>query len=327
MNTFAHVVGHEEIVKHLQSAIQMNKISHAYIFAGEDGIGKNFVADIFATTIQCELKEDNPCTLCKSCLQSASGNQPDIKRVLHEKASIGVDDIRLQINNDIGVKPYASPYKIYILDEAEKMTEQAQNALLKTIEEPPEYAVIILLTNNVNAFLPTILSRCVILNFKSVGKGEIKRYLMEQEKIPDYQAEISAAFASGNLGKAIKYALSESFMQLKSDVIHLMKNIREIDIAEISDAVKYLAENKSQIEDCLDLMMLWYRDVLMFKATRDVNHLLYKDELQDIKNQAKVLSFENLERIMNSFATVKSRLKANVNFDIAIELLLINMNE
>lgn len=327
MNTFANVIGHEEIVTHLQSAIQMNKISHAYIFAGEDGIGKNFVADIFATTIQCEAKADNPCTLCKSCLQAASGNQPDIKRVIHEKASIGVDDIRLQINNDIGVKPYASPYKIYILDEAEKMTEQAQNALLKTIEEPPEYAVLLLLTNNVNAFLPTILSRCVLLNFKTVGKEEIKRYLMEEEKIPDYQADISAAFASGNLGKAIKYASSESFMQLKSDVIHLMQNIREMDIAEISDAVKYFSENKSQIEDCLDLMMLWYRDVLMFKATKDANHLLYKEELQDIKNQAKVLSFENLERIMNSFATVKSRLKANVNFDVAIELLLINMNE
>lgn len=326
MNTFSDVIGHEEIVHHLQSAIQMNKISHAYIFAGEDGIGKNFVADIFASTIQCEAKKDNPCTVCKSCLQAASDNHPDMKRVLHEKASIGVDDIRLQVNNDIGVKPYANPYKIYIIDEAEKMTEQAQNALLKTIEEPPEYAVLILLTNNINAFLPTILSRCVILNFKTIGKEEIKQYLMIQERIPDYQADISAAFASGNLGKAIKYASSESFMQLKSDVIHLMQNIREIDISEISDAVRYFSENKSQIEDCLDLMMLWYRDVLMFKATKDANHLLYKEELQDIKNQAKVLSFENLERIMNSFATVKSRLKANVNFDIAIELLLINMN-
>jgi DNA polymerase-3 subunit delta' len=206
------------------------------------------------------------------------------------------------------------------------MTEQAQNALLKTIEEPPEYAVIILLTNNLSAFLPTILSRCVLLNFKTLGKDEIKRYLMENIRIPDYQADISSAFACGNLGKAVKYASSEAFMQLKLNVIHLMKNIKEMDISEISDAVKYFSDNKAQIEDCLDLMMLWYRDVLVFKATKDANHLLYKEELQDIKNLAKVSSFEYLERIMNSFSTVKSRLKANVNFDVAMELLLINMN-
>lgn len=325
MKTFTDVIGHEEIITHLQSAIRLNKLSHAYIFAGEDGVGKNFIADIFAATIQCESKGDNPCCVCKSCLQSASGNQPDIKRVTHEKASIGVDDIRLQINNDIGVKPYAGQHKIYILDEAEKMTEQAQNALLKTIEEPPEYAVIILLTNNLNAFLPTILSRCVLLNFKAVGKEDIRHYLMEQAKIPDYQAEISATFSSGNLGKAIKYASSESFMQLKSDVIHLMQHMNDIDISQIADAVRYLADNKTQIDDCFDLMMLWYRDVLMFKATNDVNHLIYKEEVQAIKSQAKVLSFDRLNRIMNSFSTVKSRLKANVNFDVAIELLLINM--
>lgn len=327
MNTFVNVIGHEEITNHLQSAIKMGKVSHAYIFAGEDGIGKNFVADIFAATIQCEAKKENPCGTCKSCHQAMSGNQPDIKRVTHEKSTIGVDDIRLQINSDIGVKPYASPYKIYIVDEAEKMTEQAQNALLKTIEEPPEYAVIILLTNNVNAFLPTILSRCVILNFKSVEEKEIESYLMNNAKIPDYQAKISAAFACGNLGKALKYASSESFMQLKSDIIHLMKNMNETDITVIADAVKYFAENKSQVNDCLDLMMLWYRDVLMFKATKDANLLLYQDELQDISRQAEVIDFEHLNHIMDSFSTVKSRLNANVNYDMAMELLLLSMSE
>ncbi len=327
MNTFANVIGHEEIVTHLQSAIRMNKISHAYIFAGEDGIGKNFVADIFAATLQCDAKGENPCGTCKSCLQMLSGNQPDIKRVMHEKSVIGVDDIRLQLNNDIKVKPYVSPYKIYLIDEAEKMTEQAQNALLKTIEEPPSYAVVILLTNNLNAFLPTILSRCVTLNFKSVSTKEIERYLMYEAKIPDYQAQISAAFACGNLGKALKYASSETFTQLKADIIHLMRNITDIDISSIGEAVKYLSENKDQINDCLDLMMLWYRDILMFKATKDVNLLLYKDEFQEISKQATVTDFEHLNQIMDSFSTVKSRLNANVNFDMAMELLLLKMSE
>lgn len=327
MNTFADVIGHEDIVEHLKSAIRMKKISHAYIFAGEDGMGKNFVADIFAAAIQCESSQDEPCTHCKSCLQAATNNHPDIKRITHEKASISVDDIRLQLNNDIGIKPYSSPYKIYMIDEAEKMTEAAQNALLKTIEEPPEYAVIILLTNQVNAFLQTILSRCVTLEFKVVDQNEIKKYLMEKIKIPDYQADISATFASGNLGKAVKYASSDVFMQLKADVIKLMKKIQEIDAGKAAEAVKYFAENKSQMNDCFDLMLLWFRDVLMFKATKDANLIVYKEELQDIQKQANQYNFEQLDHIIEAFSTVKSRLNANVNFDVAVELLLLTMSE
>lgn len=327
MNTFRDVIGHEDIMNHLQSAIKTNKVSHAYIFQGEDGIGKNFVADIFAATLLCSEHGEEPCTKCKSCLQAVSGNQPDIRRITHEKASIGVDDIRLQLNNDIAIKPYVGPYKIYIIDEAEKMTEQAQNALLKTIEEPPQYAIILLLTNNSNAFLQTILSRCVILNFKVVDKHKIKEYLISKEQIVDYQAEISATFSGGNLGKALKYATSERFMKMKEDIIHLMIHMEGMDLSDIAEAVKYFSENKTDILDCLDLMLLWYRDILMFKATQDGNLLVYKEEVPTIKKQAKLSSFEGLEQIIQAFATVKSRLNANVNFDVAMELLLLSMKE
>ncbi|WP_312372625.1 DNA polymerase III subunit delta' [Lachnoclostridium sp.] len=327
MNTFKDVIGHEEIVNHLQNAMKTNKVSHAYIFQGEDGIGKNFVANIFAAALLCNEHGINPCTKCKSCLQAVSANQPDIRKITHEKASIGVDDIRLQLNNDIAIKPYVGPYKIYIIDEAEKMTEQAQNALLKTIEEPPGYAIILLLTNNSNSFLPTILSRCVLLNFKAVDKNRIKQYLVDEEHIVDYQAQISASFSGGNLGKAIKYATSERFVKMKEDIIHLMNNMEGMDLGDIAEAVKYFSENKGDILDCLDLMLLWYRDILMFKATQDGNLLVYKEEVSTIKKQAKLSSFEGLEHIIQAFSTVKDRLNANVNFEVAMELLLLSMKE
>ena len=118
--------------------------------------------------------------VCHSCKQALSGNHPDLIYVTHEKpASIGVDDIREQINDTIQIRPYSSYYKIYIVDEAEKMTVQAQNALLKTIEEPPSYAVIILITTNQEAFLPTILSRCVQLKLKPLKDFTVKSYLTE----------------------------------------------------------------------------------------------------------------------------------------------------
>ncbi len=327
MNTFKDVIGREQVVEHLKNTIRLQKVSHAYIFHGEDGIGKNFIADIFAAALQCEEFETEPCGVCKSCMQAAGGNHPDIIRVLHEKATIGVDDIRTQLNNDIQVKPYSSRYKIYIIDEAEKMTEAAQNALLKTIEEPPEYAVIMLLSNNLEAFLPTILSRCVTLNMKTVLKESIKGYLMEHCGIPDYQAELSAAFSGGNLGKAIKYASSEEFVRRRDEVLHLVKHIDEMQINEVMEYLKHLAEEKAMVGEYLDLMLLWYRDVLMFKATRDTAQIIYKEELLTIQKQAAAKSFEALNEIIEAFSTVRSRLKYNVNFETSVELLLLALQK
>ena len=142
MAGFADIIGHEQIISHLKNAIAADKISHAYILNGPDKAGKKMLAEAFAMTLQCEAHGDEPCMECHSCKQAVSHNQPDIIYVTHEKPNtLSVEDIRTQLVNDIEVKPYSSKYKVYIIDEAEKMNPQAQNAMLKTIEEPPAYAV------------------------------------------------------------------------------------------------------------------------------------------------------------------------------------------
>lgn len=329
MLDFKHIIGHEQIIQHLREAITSGKVSHAYILSGEDGAGKNLLADAFAMSLQCEEKngQADACGKCRSCMQATSNNHPDIIRVTHEKASIGVDDVRIQINNDIQVKPYSSPYKIYIIDEAEKLTDAAQNALLKTIEEPPVYAVLILLTNNLNALLPTILSRCITLKLKAVDQELIRQFLMSEYKVPDYQAELSAVFAQGNVGKAVKYASSDEFIELKEDVLHLLKYLDEMEIYEIIDGLKRISEKKDRINDYLDLMTIWYRDILMYKVTNDLNRLTYKNEYLDISRQANIRSYEGLEKIIAAIEKAKIRLNANVNFDIAIELMLFTIKE
>lgn len=328
MAGFKDIIGHEQIIEHLQNAITMDKISHAYILNGPDKAGKKMIAEAFAMTLQCEKKEKNPCLECHSCKQAINYNQPDIIYVQHEKPNtISVDDIRNQVNHDIDVKPYGSQYKIYIVDEAEKMNIQAQNALLKTIEEPPAYAVILLLTSNADAFLPTIRSRCVTLNLKVVPDKMIKRYLMEQRGVPDYQADVCVAFAQGNVGKAIALASSEDFNELKSAAVQLMKRIKDIDLYELTEAVKQISEFKLQINDYFDIMMIWYRDILLYKATLDVNGLIFKDEIYDIKKQASKSSYNGIETILDALEKAKLRLNANVNFDLVMELLLLTIKE
>lgn len=327
MLDYKQVIGHENIIEHLKKAITNRKVSNAYIFHGEDGSGKKLLATAFAKALLCEKQGPEPCNYCKSCMQVDGGNQPDLIYVTHEKASIGVDDIRIQVNNDILIKPFSSKYKVYLIDEAEKMTEQAQNALLKTIEEPPEYAVIMLLANNTNRLLQTILSRCVSLSLKAVSNQAIKEYLMQRQAIPDYLAEVSAGFSRGNVGRAIKYATSDEFIQSKDAILKVIKHIDDMELFEIMDAIKELSSHKLEIEDYIDLMLLWYRDVLLFKVTKDPNLLIYKNEYKHIAKQASTREYATIEKIIEAMDKAKSRLKANVNFDTAIELMLLSMKE
>ena len=328
MAGFKDIVGHEQIIEHLKTAIEMGKVSHAYILNGPDLSGKMMIAEAFARALLCEKQDPDGCGKCRSCRQSDDHNNPDIIYVKHDKQNtISVDDIRTQLNNDIVIKPYSNQYKIYIVDEAEKMNQQAQNALLKTIEEPPAYAVIMLLTTNADSFLQTIRSRCITLNLKSVKNDVIKSYLMTEKKIPDYQADVCAAFAQGVVGKAIKLASSDDFNELKESALSLIKRLDDIDLYEMGEAIKQISDYKLQVQDYFDLITVWYRDVLYMKATNDVNGLIFKDEVYDIKKQASKHSYHGIETIIEALDKAKLRINANVNFDLVIELLLMTIKE
>ena len=322
------ILGHEPIKEHFFNAVLTGNISHAYILSGEAGMGKKSLANAFALALLCEKGQADPCRQCHACKQVMSGNHPDLIYVTHEKpASIGVDDVRRQINDTIQVKPYSSAHKIYIVDEAEKMTVQAQNALLKTIEEPPAYAVILLLTTNAEAFLPTILSRCVQLKLKPLKDGEVKDYLVSRMGVELSQAEIYTAFARGNLGKAIHLADSEDFRHLYGELLDLLKNLKKSDISELLERIRKMKEDKLDLHQCLDFMQMWSRDVLMYKTTKDINLLIFKDEFSTVNAMSTVSGYEGLERILTAIDKARIRLDANVNMELVMELLLLTMKE
>ena len=337
--TWTDVVGLTQLTENLQNAIKHNKISHAYLIQGEKLSGKRMVADIFARALQCECDretdqqatlfdfgtgmgdawaEENdtcvrmkPCNQCRSCRQAMSGNHPDIIYVEHEKPNvISVDNIRQQVNGDIFIKPYSGTHKIYIIYEAEKMNVQAQNALLKTLEEPPEYAVILL------------------LNTKPVPEDRIKKYLMQKVEIPDYRASICASFARGNVGRAIELASNEVFDHMKSSVIGMMKNIRDMEVNQIAAEIKKVSEEKFDTNDYLDLCFIWFRDVLLYKACGaggDKRFIIFKEEMSDIAAASRRYSYEGIEKIIHSIDRARSRISANVNFDLTMELMLLDM--
>lgn len=346
----ARILGQNHIRKHFENAIKMGKISHAYIINGEEGTGKMTLAVEFAKALQCV--ENNPefygdnhlqfdfgmedtkkeitgraCGECRSCKQTDSKNQPDIKYVTYEKSGIGVDEIREQINDDIEIKPYSSRYKIYIVDDSEKMTVQAQNALLKTIEEPPEYAIIILLTTNADMFLPTILSRCVLLNIRPVKEETIKNQLMTEYGIDSYQAGVAAVFSGGNPGKAVKLATSEDFKELKKHVTGMLISLERGGMDVISNCIKEASSYKKQMTDYFSLMRSWFRDVLLYKVTRDMDRLIFQDDCKLIEEMSEKMEYFDLNMILKSIDFAENRIKSNVNFDVTMEVLLLTIKE
>lgn len=328
MANFSDIIGHEDIVKHFKSSIELGKVSHAYILNGEKGSGKKTLAGIVVKSLQCENGGPDPCGTCKSCLQAESGNQPDIIWVNHEKPNvISVDEIRSQIVNDIDLKPYSSKYKIYIVPDAQMMNPQAQNALLKTLEEPPEYVIIMLLTNNMDKFLPTILSRCIVLNFKPVQPLQMMEYLVTQIGVDQDKARFCTDFAQGNLGKAVRLAISTDYNEIREDSIRLLRRIQDMEMDEVILAVKNMGKYKLDITDYIDIMTMWFRDILMVKISNSPNKIIFKKEFSVMKKQASKASYEGLEQILEAMDKLKVRLEANVNFDIAMELTLLTIKE
>ena len=268
------------------------------------------------------------CGSCRNCRQAAGRNHPDIISIVHEKPNIiSGDEIREQLVADVQVRPYSGKYKIYIMEDAQKMNAAAQNALLKTLEEPSEYAVLLLLTTNAQVLLETIRSRCVLIGLRSVPDELVEHYLMEHLQIPDYQARLCLAFARGSIGRAMELASSDDFAQIRSTALMVASRAKEMDLTALSQAVKEASQYRLRIDDFLDILAVWFRDVLYFKATRSADHLIFREELQRISATARTSSYEGIEIILQAIETAKVRLSANVNFDLTMELLFMTIRE
>ena len=346
MADFSDIIDQEQMKEHMQHVLRTDKVSHAYIISGENGSGKEFIARIFAKALQCEHRQEKgefleACNECPSCVKALSENHPDIITITHEKpTSISVDDIRFQLRDDVVIKPYESKYKIYIIPEGEKMTPAAQNALLKTLEEPPSYIVIIILTSNINAFLPTIISRCIVLPMKVARDDSIRKYLMEECHVVDYKAMLCASFARGNVGKALDLASNERFENLKNETIELVTKLKHLEIHDIMDRVHGMLEplegeekaskkgiDLGQYEDFMDILIFLFRDMLVYKATENDSHLIFTDKVSYISSVTKEISYEEIGNILKDMEVARNRVSSNVNIDLALELMLVGIKE
>jgi DNA polymerase-3 subunit delta' len=320
---YKSIRGHEKIISNLKSVVKNNRINHAYIFDGDAGMGKTMLAKAFAKTLLCQNGGDEPCGECNSCRSFDSLNNPDVIYVTHEKKQIVVDDIRNQVVRQAAVKPFMCNRKVFIIDEADLMRQEAQNALLKTLEEPPDYVTFLLLCENVNKLLVTILSRCVLFKLHPLPDDEVKDYLMSVSGADEHTANYCTAFAKGSIGKAAQLYGSEDFNDIRDFAVETLLKLEKSDMTGMYKLLSEVDKYKSDITQVLEIMLLTYRDALVLLSSGS-KFVVQKDKLSLLGT----LSQKGSAALINACAALEgtmSDLRGNVDFQLSMEKLFFNL--
>ncbi|AWH79210.1 DNA polymerase III subunit [Clostridioides difficile] len=306
---FENIIGQDFAKKYLTNSIKKNKLNNAYMFEGMDGIGKKKFADELSKLL---LDYEN------------LENSPDYVLIKPDGNSIKIAQIR-NLQSDIVIRPHKD-YKIYIINNAEKMTVEAQNALLKTLEEPPNYAIIILVTNNKESLLETIKSRCDIIKFSPIPIEDLKRYLINTG-IEEERAQLLAIFSRGSIENALNLSQSSEFSMMREDIQQYIQIMLDKNIVEILNIPNNMEKYRGKIIALLDMMINYFRDIIILKENVNKNMLINVDKLVFIQNMSGKISYSQLSKIIDIIEDAKSKIKSNCNFNISIQVMSLNIYE
>jgi DNA polymerase-3 subunit delta' len=327
MYNLSDVIGHNRIIKNLSEAVRENRVNHAYIFDGAEGVGKLTVANAFAKLLNCESGQSNACDMCLSCKTFNEGNNPDVIYTTHEKKTYAINEIRTQVIDNLKFAPYSYRYKIYIIDEADKMNTATQNALLKSLEEPPQYAIFILLCENSNMLLPTIHSRCALIRFMPLDSLSVEQYLIDNGLASQRDARLYSGYAMGSIGRAIRLCNSESFNEIREAADNFVADIERADLIQLYRILTTLKKYKDNIDELLEMIYLIYRDALVYKTTGDKRLMIENNDMDKIEQVIRTSSRARLIRRCDAVQDARERLKANGDLELTLESMLFKVKE
>ena len=325
MYTFEEIRGNTPLVEQLRRSAASGRSSHAYLFLGGAGAGKRLIANTFAKALQCE-GEKRPCDSCKSCHAFNHGNHPDVIyfQPLKNGKTYTIEDVREQLLETVDLKPFQYEKKIYIIEKADTLNIQSQNALLKTLEEPPAHAVFLLLAERAEAFLPTIRSRLVVMKIRPLSAETIADYLMQAGHLAE-ESHILSAYAQGRIGQALELVEDEGFREMRQDILGKLEALPSMSEGEAYLLAKDLEGYKNDLR-FLDIMELWYRDLLTAKSLREEGYLIQRDKKDAIFRAAKEPA-ALLAKKAAAVRTARMRLAQNANFRLTMEVMLMDLKE
>ena len=324
--SFKDVIDQKEVVNILKEELKDERINHAYLFYGKEGIGKKTLAVEFARALLCKEAENDSCNICNNCRRVEHGNHPDLKIIKENEKTknLKIDQIR-EMQKEIAYKPYESKNKIYIIDGAENMTNQAANSLLKTLEDPPSYAIIILISEELNKLLPTVISRCQNLRFSNISREKMEQFL-DKKSMGKEKKELIIGLARGSIGKAEELCKNNEFLNKRKKIYNFLKeinNVTKVDIfSEVNDWINLIKEDFP----LFDLLSAWYRDIIIYKRG-NINQLVNSDYKESIIKEADKYSLSELLSIIELIEAHEGYIEKNAFKDLTLQVLLLKIKE
>lgn len=287
---YGYTTFHEKTVNSLISAVRDGKNSNAYIFEGDKGLGKTECARLFAQALVCLHRETAPCCSCKNCIEAKENSNPDITYVNKtlnkqwfgsDKKSIGVEIIR-RINEDAFIKPFNAPHKVYIIEDGSAMSEAAQNAFLKTLEEPPEFTVFIIIVQSSAVLLDTVISRCELIHFNGVDKETVRRYIFDKYHPEEERLNFLTGYCEGVPGRADDIINDEKFEELRQSALEKLPALLSRNRISAYAVREYLEENKDRGEEIFTLWLSYLRDILVMHYSD--GNIINTDKMQTLSS-------------------------------------------
>jgi len=322
------VVGHEWAVELLERSLANGRAAHAYLLLGLPQIGKTTLALNFAQALNC-LDEGKPCGQCRSCLKIAHGNHPDVRVIEAVNETIKIDQIRA-MQREVALSPHEGRWKVYVIRQMERATTEAANCLLKTLEEPPAQVILMLTASDIDQLLPTIISRCQVLNLRPPSILLVQKALEERWGVDPKRARLLARLSGGRLGWAVRASEDEAILQKRErrldEMIELMGHgtVAPYGRVERLRYAQHLSQSSDGLREMLDLWLSWWRDLLLIKggSSTEVTNV---DREATLRSQARGYSLPQVRDFIAALRAAVWQLEHNANTRLTLEVLMLSL--
>lgn len=321
--TFDEIIGHESPIRVLKAAMKNNRIAHAYLFSGPDGIGKRQVAYALASALNCQNPENRPCGMCRSCQKIIKGNHPDVSLVEADGKFIKIEQVR-QVTKSEQFSPFEGQYKVFIFEAAEKLNPSAANALLKTLEEPRPHTILILITANPQQLLPTILSRCQKINFSPLLPDQIEKIILEQVENNPEEARILARLSDGSVGWVLN-AQVNTVIDYRREILSAFASLDARDELAIAEFVEEYLGRGVDLDGAYEMMKTFIRDGVILSISGDTDRVINLDIIEQIRSYSARFSPSRLLEMGRSIGYAQRLLKRNVNGNFVSMALVLEL--
>lgn len=326
---FKDIKGQDKAIEFFRNSVNKDRLAHAYLFLGPEGVGKTLLAKNLAKFVNCESpvkKGDESidcCDECVCCRKIDDFNHPDVHwlKPRGRSGKISIDEIRLA-QGEISLKSYEGKFKVFIIQDAQRMSEQAANSLLKTLEEPPSQSLIILTCTNISGLLATIISRCQIVKFYPLDYEKLKEILKNNYGVSSGDLHFLISASEGRIGEALSLNEQGTISKKNRIIDQICQSGREVSSTDV-----FNIKDKKELSSQIRYLLNWFRDILIYKSGLPVSSIINADRIEKIKSRVGLFTFRDLEQIIAKIIKAHRLMEQNVNPKIALEMMLVGITK